>query len=44
MSVILGDLRIVMGLLLPNAGPAQLLGFGDRTMMYEGDAKALRIR
>ena len=29
----------VMGLLLPDAGPAQLLGFDDRTMMYEGDAK-----
>jgi hypothetical protein len=26
----------VMGLLLPDAGPAQLLGFDDRTMMYEG--------
>ena len=29
----------VMGLLLPNSGPPQLLGFDDRTMMYEGDAK-----
>ena len=29
----------VMGLLLPDDGPAQLLGFDDRTMMYEGDAK-----
>ena len=29
----------VMGLLLPDAEPAQLLGFDDRTMMYEGDAK-----
>ena len=29
----------VMGLLLPDAGSAQLLGFDDRTMMYEGDAK-----
>ena len=28
-----------MGLLLPDAGPAQLLGFDDRTMMYEGDGK-----
>ena len=28
-----------MGLLLPNSGPPQLLGFDDRTMMYEGDAK-----
>jgi hypothetical protein len=28
-----------MGLLLPDAEPAQLLGFDDRTMMYEGDAK-----
>ena len=29
----------VMGLLLPDAGPPELLGFDDRTMMYEGDAK-----
>jgi hypothetical protein len=29
----------VMGLLLPDAGPAQLLGFDDRTMMYEGEAR-----
>jgi hypothetical protein len=29
----------VMGLSLPDAGSAQLLGFDDRTMMYEGDAK-----
>ena len=29
----------VMGLLLPDAGPAQLSGFDDRTMIYEGDAK-----
>jgi hypothetical protein len=29
----------VMGLLLPDAGSAQLLGFDDRTMMYEGDGK-----
>ena len=29
----------VMGLLLPESGPPQLLGFDDRTMMYEGDAK-----
>ena len=29
----------VMGLLLPDAGSAQLLGFDDRTMMYEGNAK-----
>ena len=28
-----------MGLLLPDAGPPELLGFDDRTMMYEGDAK-----
>ena len=28
-----------MGLLLPDAGSAQLLGFDDRTMMYEGNAK-----
>jgi hypothetical protein len=27
-----------MGLLLPDAGPPELLGFDDRTMMYEGDA------
>ena len=27
----------VMGLLLPDAGPPELLGFDDRTMMYEGD-------
>ena len=29
----------VMGLLLPDAGPPELLGFDERTMMYEGDAK-----
>ena len=29
----------VVGLLLPDAGPPELLGFDDRTMMYEGDAK-----
>jgi hypothetical protein len=29
----------VMGLLLPDAGPPELLGFDDRSMMYEGDAK-----
>jgi hypothetical protein len=29
----------VMGLWLPDDGRAQLLGFDDRTMMYEGDAK-----
>ena len=28
-----------MGLLLPDEGSAQLLGFDDRTMMYEGDPK-----
>jgi hypothetical protein len=28
-----------MGLLLPDAGPPELLGFDDRTMMYEGDAE-----
>ena len=28
----------VLGLLLPDAGPPEL-GFDDRTMMYEGDAK-----
>ena len=27
----------VMGLLLPDAGPPELLGFDDRTMMYEGE-------
>ena len=25
-----------MGLLLPDSGPPQLLGFDDRTRMYEG--------
>ena len=29
----------VMGFLLPDAGPPELLGFNDRTMIYEGDAK-----
>ena len=29
----------VMGVLSPYAGPPELLGFDDRTMMYEGDAK-----
>jgi hypothetical protein len=29
----------LMGLWLPDDGRAQLLGFDDRTMMYEGDAK-----
>ena len=29
----------VMGQLLADAGSAQLLGFDDRTMMYEGGAK-----
>ena len=28
-----------MGLLLPDAGPAQLLGFDDRTMILRADAK-----
>jgi hypothetical protein len=28
-----------MGLLLPDAGSPELLGFDDRTMMYEVDAK-----
>jgi hypothetical protein len=31
----------VMGLLLPDSGPPQLLGFDDRTMMYEGDCQGL---
>jgi hypothetical protein len=26
-------------LLLPDAGPPELLGLDDRTMMYEGEAK-----
>ncbi len=29
----------VMGLWLPDDGKAQLLGFDDRTMMYEGDSR-----
>ena len=34
----------VLGLLLPDAGPPELLGFDDRTMMYEGDAKDWEAR
>jgi hypothetical protein len=34
----------VMGLLLPDSGSPQLLGFDDRTVMYEGDAKTGRPR
>ena len=34
----------VMGLLLPDSGPPQLLGFDDRTMMYEGDARTAEAK